>query len=307
MPNSVEWTDLDLHRLSVVEPHTELPDGSATAAGQWAVLAGGCALSAPSRCQLRGTLVGVVAQLDSYSMAEHENGLHHGVREPGCPACDADDGGHQDVHVLQRDTVDGLYLFHHEDQCQAYELSMLVLDYRIVCVADPADTHGAGGDRRRFTTYDQAHAALATHRRFCRDEWCWPRAPHVVGRTAGEHEPRLDVSSTNGAFLLRALGLAAELGADDVCGRSGGHDSHDTDELSRFPWHGEIHAKELLERIAVTRALCPEDAGVSPHTLVGHPRFIACGRRTGYLEYALEQLEEVARYASTGHRQVMWH
>lgn len=190
---------------------------------------------------------------------------------------------------------------------EATELSHLVVDYRIVCVADPADTHGAGGDPRRFTTYERANAALATHSRFCSDEWCWPQAPYVVGRTAGEHEPRLDVTSSNGAFLLRALGLVAELGADDVRGRPHGQDRHAAGETAGLLWDGAINPAELLERIAVTRALYPEDAGVPAHTLSGNERFIHCGRRAGYLQDALEQLETVARYAHTGHRQVVWH
>ncbi len=139
-------------------------------------------------------------------------------------------------------------------------LSLLVLDYRIACFPSPP------GDPRRFTSYEQALAALGDHHQHCPAEpACWPEEPYVMARTAGDDEPRLQVAEGNAA-LLRALGLLPELGVDDIlaaCGHGAGSECLDG---TGVPLTGDIDAQELLERIVLAAALYPDDPGL-PRTV----------------------------------------
>lgn len=172
--------------------------------------------------------------------------------------------------------------------------SEVVLDYRIHCGAQDGPS-----DSRRFSTYQHAQAALAHHAQLCPDLWCWPDTASIVARTVGDDDPVVDVSSSNGALLLRALDLAGELGGEDVVGGACSG--------TQFPWSGELVADELIERILLARALRPADSGLPAHALDDTGRFIHCGRRPGYLDQRLAELENLARYAVAGHRHVVWH
>lgn len=88
-----------------------------------------------------------------------------------------------------------------------------ILGHHLACPAQPHQ------DRRRFTSHEQASAGLVDHHQHCRHELCGPDQPseaYIVTEHAGDDEPELNVSTSNAALLLRALGFAPELGADDV-------------------------------------------------------------------------------------------
>ncbi len=84
---SIEWVDLGAERLTVIEPNTELPDGSATESGQWAVGAGECVLTADTRARLVLQLERAARRLRAYALAECANALHVAEPDPICPSC----------------------------------------------------------------------------------------------------------------------------------------------------------------------------------------------------------------------------
>ncbi|MBC3189467.1 hypothetical protein H7X46_00080 [Pseudonocardia sp. C8] len=170
----------------------------------------------------------------------------------------------------------------------------------ILCAAHPPQ------DRRYFADHETALAGLADHRRFCSDPDCGEHAyrPFVVVHYSTDSEPRLDVGIRNAMLLLRALGLVAELGADDVhTSPPGAGPAPDEDT----PLVGELPAEQLLGRVELALALAPADPGVPTHALNAAGTVVDCGRPAGYLQDRLGDLREVALFARDQDRDVIWH
>jgi hypothetical protein len=88
--------------------------------------------------------------------------------------------------------------------------SRAVIDCPLECVVEPRR------DRRSFATYGAAVAGLAGHAQFCAEALCFPETPYIASRRPWDDEPAMNVSTVNGALVLRALGLVPELGAAAV-------------------------------------------------------------------------------------------
>ena len=99
--------------------------------------------------------------------------------------------------------------------------------------------------------------------------------------------PTLNVTSTNGRYILDALGIVLPA----------------TAEL----W-GEMTGTDLLGRVLVALAIAPADTGTPAHTLTGHRQatVVMCGRRPGYLQDALGVLRDIAEWAITHQTPVVW-
>lgn len=173
---------------------------------------------------------------------------------------------------------------------------------RIVCAAHPPQ------DRRYFADYETALAGLVDHSRFCTDPDCGEHAyrPFVVVHSSTDTEPSLDVSVRNALLLLRALGLVAELGADDVH-EPPSADIPPPDPDQDTPLVGELPAEHMLGRVELALALAPADAGLPVRDLNAAGTIVDFGRPTGYLQDRLSVLREVALFARDQARDVIWH
>ena len=172
----------------------------------------------------------------------------------------------------------------------------------IECAAHPPQ------DRRYFADYETARAGLADHRRFCTDLDCGVHAyrPFVVVHSSTDTEPSPDGSVRNAMLLLRALGLVAELGADDV------HEPPPGDTPAPAPGDdtplvGELPAEQMLGRVELALALAPADAGIPVRDLNPAGTVVDFGRPAGYLQDRLNVLREVALFARDQDRDVIWH
>jgi hypothetical protein len=98
-------------------------------------------------------------------------------------------------------------------------------------------------------------------------------------------EPEVNMSNSNAYDLMDVLGLIPEEGNfDDVC-------------------VGSMKAEDFLGRVVVARGLAP----VSPERLPEQDGImIYAGRREGYVQERLEQLQEVADWAIANKREVVW-
>jgi hypothetical protein len=172
----------------------------------------------------------------------------------------------------------------------------------IVCPAHPPQ------DQRYFPHYEAAVAGLDDHDRYCTDPDCGPAAyrPFVVVHYDTDREPSLDVGIVNAMLLLRALGLAVELGADDVHEPPPGTvvpSAPDEDT----PLVGELSAEQMLGRVELALALAPADLGVPIRNLNAAATIVDFGRAEGYLQDRLTELREVTLYARAHQRAVIWH
>ncbi|MFI5593449.1 hypothetical protein ACIA5G_50955 [Amycolatopsis sp. NPDC051758] len=99
-----------------------------------------------------------------------------------------------------------------------------------------------------------------------------------------EHEaPSVNVTDSNAALLLDALGYRVP--ADDVIA-------------------GTATADEFTGRVLTALALAPADAGAPWHEPT--PRFVECGRRPGYLQRRLRELQDLATWCAQHGREVQW-
>ncbi|SFO39502.1 hypothetical protein SAMN05216207_10513 [Pseudonocardia ammonioxydans] len=160
-------------------------------------------------------------------------------------------------------------------------------------------------DRRCFADYDAATAGLADHYRYCTDPDCGEHAyrPFVVVHYSTDTEPSLNVSRRHAMLLLRALGLVAELGADDVDEPAPAAPPPEQDT----PLFGDLDAEQMLGRVELALALAPADAGVPARYLNTAGTQYDCGRSAGYLQDRLTVLREVALFARDQTRDVVWH
>lgn len=165
-------------------------------------------------------------------------------------------------------------------------------------------------DQRHFADYAAAVSGLGDHPRFCTEPYCGaPEAydAFVVVHDSTEHEPSLDVCNINARLLLRALGLAADLGADDV------HEPHPGDAPpppppeEDTPLVGELPAEQMLGRVELALALAPADLGLPVRNLNAAGTVVDFGRAEGYLQDRLTDLREVTLYARARQRDVVWH
>jgi hypothetical protein len=145
---------------------------------------------------------------------------------------------------------------------------------------------------RREGSYEEMVEELALHAAGCLDEGC--REYDGATLATVQTDPEVNVSNANARLLLEALGLPFEDGS------------------------GSLAADDFLGRVLMALAVAPADPGVPMHRLVPGEStifgpvaefgatFIDCGRREGYLQERLVQLEEVARHAIGVGREVSW-
>ncbi|GGO98117.1 hypothetical protein [Wenjunlia tyrosinilytica] len=146
----------------------------------------------------------------------------------------------------------------------------------------------ADGEERipvRHETYPQARAALPAHTQTCGQEDCavYGVYPHPVYPEGTPEE--VNVSNANARYLLGLLGLDTE----DLCGTLPGAD------LAR-----------LVLR-ALNRGFDDTGMGASaPLREAGRAQFIDCGRPAGYGRARLEELQQLALWASTNDKEITW-
>jgi hypothetical protein len=142
---------------------------------------------------------------------------------------------------------------------------------------------------QRTGGYEQMAALYEAHQLTCEVEDCRDYGPSID--MVGDFGPEVNMSNLNARGVLEALGIV------DV-------------EMV-----GEEDGEAFLGRVLLALAVAPADEGVPAHELVagvfvavgeGGPTFVHCGRRAGYLQERLVQLEEVARWAISVGRPVTW-
>ncbi|NKS56267.1 hypothetical protein GS504_01390 [Rhodococcus hoagii] len=107
--------------------------------------------------------------------------------------------------------------------------------------------------------------------------------------------PSLNVCNQNAAALLAVLGLTETI-ADDTGAQSRTTPAFDA---------GGEDAATFLGRILLAQALAPTDPG-RPVTQSSDGRFVDGGRRPGYTQEKLGELERIARWALEHDREVTW-
>jgi hypothetical protein len=176
--------------------------------------------------------------------------------------------------------------------------SRAVIDYHYDCDVEPRR------DQRRFATYEAAVAGLADHAQHCVALLCVPDAVYVASRRPYDDEPAMNVSTVNGALLLRAVGLIPEVGAAAVLDEPDSDPlpaTHDTSDLA-----GTCEALDFLARIDLALALSPYDAGRPWHPVTPGSNVSDCGRPVGYLHDRLHELREIAEFAHTHQHPMSW-
>lgn len=155
--------------------------------------------------------------------------------------------------------------------------------------------HEATTGEQSFATEPAARTAAANHAVTC--EPCSAYGPLITPVT---DVPEINVSNSNARQLLDVLGYTGDGTASSICGSSDASAAC-YDELS-----GQTSGPDFLGRVLTALALAPVDAGVPAHAVHADSRFIDCGRRPGYIQDRLVQLEELSRYASTRGLLVTW-
>jgi len=131
-----------------------------------------------------------------------------------------------------------------------------------------------------YDSYGDARDALALGvSPSCSDELCDQYSKNIISADV-EDIPEVNVSNQNAAHLLSLLGL--EFG--DGAGSSTGID--------------------FLGRVLMAQAVAPSDAGVPVTQQSGN--FFDMGRRVGYADERLVEIEAVARYAVERNLPVSW-
>ncbi len=124
----------------------------------------------------------------------------------------------------------------------------------------------------------------------------------LIVPAAVDDRPAVEVSSTNGMLLLSLLGFLANSAPDrfmlDMLDTRGVAYSGDCDLT------GEAAPQDMTGRILLAQALFGADMGVPTVT---DGRFVAGGRRSGYLDHRLAELAELAQWAELHDRMVVWH
>lgn len=110
----------------------------------------------------------------------------------------------------------------------------------------------------------------------CGDEFCAAYFPSIKPITDA---PELNVSNANAEAILSVLGF------------------------EEIQYEGTISGDDLMGRILIAQAINPTDAGI-PATRDGN--FISCGRNEGYIDQRLEQLAEIAAFATKHNLSIYW-
>lgn len=137
-----------------------------------------------------------------------------------------------------------------------------------------------------YSSFNEAYVALyhegTATKPTCEDDYCAGYGFfHVDPITPG---PVLNVSNQNALELLDVLGIKVGQDFEERCS-------------------GELDGKDLLGRILIAQAVNPSDAGV-PVTVQG--ALVSCGRPAGYVDARLVELTEVAEYAISNQKPVLW-
>lgn len=166
------------------------------------------------------------------------------------------------------------------------------------------------------TTYADACIALtATRDRAeadlnplgCKDPQCLEYADGItMNRTYDrENGPAVNMSNTNAAYVLAALGYVKE--ASPIA--STGNTLMDAVAAVADDYAcGEEDADAFLGRVLMAEAVHPGDPGTDTETTAfgGGGSVTWCGRQEGYLAARLNELREVAEFARTHNARVCW-
>lgn len=125
-----------------------------------------------------------------------------------------------------------------------------------------------------YETYDAVRAAIdaGAENPQCRSCDGYGDGPYASAISLFDEAPEVNVSNANAGTLLRALGLY-EQGGDLT---------------------GALSGEEFASKVIQARVLTPQDAGV-PAMAYGAVQ--DCGRRPGYIQERLDQLQEIANFA----------
>jgi hypothetical protein len=165
-----------------------------------------------------------------------------------------------------------------------------IVGFTIACCREAAlvaPRYGSYDDAADALVKLRAHEGTSGQRRDPLPGCAWPEfCPDgfLTIRSHEEHEsPSVNVTDSNAALLHDTLGYH---GPDDdlIAGTAG--------------------ADEFAGRVLTALALAPADAGTPWHEPT--PRFIECGRRPGYLQHRLRELQELAEWCSWHQREVQW-
>jgi hypothetical protein len=169
------------------------------------------------------------------------------------------------------------------DFCPAFEEGDIT-GYRVTC----GDNDKLVGE---VESYDDAKKLSDLHVKGC-EECAYLDGCFIQDVTA---VPRLNVSSANGAALLEVLGLRPA-------------DADVIDGLFYCVEDGMLDATDFLGRVLMAMVVAPSDAGAPWHddSRPGGPRVTQCGRREGYVDEKLIELEVIAKWARDHGRKVQW-
>lgn len=126
-------------------------------------------------------------------------------------------------------------------------------------------------------TYDEARRdVLARDGEVCPECYCGMYAHAIV-----IDMPSVNMANRNAAHVLAALGVTPDDGE----------------------FYGSADADDMLGRVLLAQAIQPADDG-TPSYEVGN--LVECGRRAGYTDDRLAQVYEIAVWARTHGREVVW-
>ncbi|CAG7636967.1 hypothetical protein SIM91_05275 [Rhodococcus opacus] len=173
-------------------------------------------------------------------------------------------------------------------------------------------TDGEGG-HERYASREAAYARMAELEQIreplpgCTDpEVVRAYGGYLVEPVHGDQEiPWVNASNANARHLLRLLGLAPGLGADDVvCAIDAAAEDNQMTAGGEDELWGEESCEQFLGRTLLALA-APASAGVPAHE-VG-PRMIDCGRADDYDARRVTQLHDLTTWAiAHGASRITW-
>ena len=130
-----------------------------------------------------------------------------------------------------------------------------------------------------YPSFEMAHMVAKGMKPACGDVYC-----DYVSVQPADTEPEVQMSNSNAAGLLEVLGLAVGEDFSDYC-------------------CGSLTAEDFLGRVLLAQGLNPADAGSDTIT-VGN--IVDCGRPAGYTYAKLDAMREVADWAISHNRKIVW-
>lgn len=142
---------------------------------------------------------------------------------------------------------------------------------------------GAVRTTTMYETYDAVRVAIDAKIEHpqCQDCEEYGDGPYADAVTLFDEAPEVNMSNTNAGTLLRTLGLYEEDG-----------------DLT-----GALPGAEFAAKVTEARVLAPQDAGVPA---MAYGAIQDCGRRPGYIQDRLNQLQEIANFAWDKGVAVVW-